>query len=61
MYNTDLVNLDRFHEDVLGGGSPRDAVPDYFPPAGMEMLECEENERGEWVPKKGLADKVEAR
>ena len=64
MYNTDFQpQIDASREHLLSGTgalSPRDLpTAVYYPPAGMKLVECQEDSNGELVPKTCLEKAIE--
>jgi hypothetical protein len=59
MYNTDyLPQLEESRRHLFDNRNPRNLPVSsrYFPPQNIEILECEEDTNGEWVPKKRLEE-----
>jgi len=54
MYNVGYTEqLERFRRETFGSLDPRElpASVSYLPPADLEVIECEEDSNGEWIPK----------
>lgn len=63
MYNTKYAaQMEKFRKHLFGSANPRtdDAYQRYSLPPGVKLVECYEDDNGEWVPKpESLEGKVE--
>lgn len=64
MYNLKfLLQLEASRQHLFGALEPREAadrVNNYVPPEKTEVIECEENRNGEWIPRRALEGKITA-